>query len=998
MVYDIEKSWYQGNHPLTYTEHENLTKTHKKLLEDYRENCRREYHRLEQDEQRLSCDDVFSTRNMQLLLDFSSHVFEVSRQASNAFVNFSKEIILSSIEVLSKKELVAPCQFTVIALGSVAKGEATPYSDLEYAFIVESEDTYFTHLAVDSYFRIGNLCETPLSAFDIAELKDSDMLPLEKISTVGFRIDGIKRKAGNIPTGAVGGQRLMLTVDGFMELYKTSTLTPFDGVAGDKADLISCSKEIYSSQGNNSSLYNRLQQEIESYESSLPSRIVVYRKRLMSFAQDIKEYNYLPEYTKSLSAWSEHVKVKTHIFRYPTLLVNNLRICLSMLSLTSWETIQRLRSAEMVSEENHRYLQIVLALSIYIRAKAYIDQRSQTETVSLYTSAEKEKKLYYVPQNLFIILGCILVPVKHCIHSCFRQCFDELSQGTSMQDVVKKLLNEIVVDREDFMLKVELFSFVENFVGALQTLNRKVENIESFDCERFRKLIREKYNTTKDDDLEYRYLQIVARVLRRNEKLASTVDFCSWLVQYVTRYEDIAKWKVYTADCMFEMGNTKSAKRRLNEAVKLFKQSLRLAADGDVLQYLQFGNRHHMQNLDICRELAAAYDLLGSVQREEKCYEEALDSLDYSLSICCGLLRTHLKLAGHERQLPISNIECLSRCIQTIEVSQCSHDVRFCLENSSCICNAIWSVRYNQNDLKTSLTYANLSLDINQLLYGASTNHIAIATNYNNIGSLYCSMNDYQKAIDFHNKSLNMMKALYGADTNHPDTASSHHNIGAAYSSKADYKTALDHYQRSLEMRCSLPMTKTNIANISRCYTAMGCLYMMIDRHSDASTCYSQALVGSVRCGKDGITSLVLIRLSELLRTQSFHSCKFGLQFLKIVLKSNRADEIKYEAFHHLGKCYTRTRSWKKSWRCLYIALCGYQSLPHCKPSTLAGIHLSIGELLFHVGNISQSLEQLEIAHESCAENTKLYKVICLYIDTLRLVKICQHSFYGERL
>ena len=89
---------------------------------------------------------------------------------------------------------------------------------------------------------------------------------------------------------------------------------------------------------------------------------------------------------------------------------------------------------------------------------------------------------------------------------------------------------------------------------------------------------------------------------------------------------------------------------------------------------------------------------------------------------------------------------------------------------------------------------------------------------------------------------------------------------------------------------------------------------------------------------------------------------------------------------------------------CLYLALSTYQSLPHSKPPDLAQVHLSIGQLLLHVGYISQSLEHSQLALDLASNllvsskrtaYIKLYKEIRTFRDSLHLIKICQHQFYN---
>ena len=91
--------------------------------------------------------------------------------------------------------------FEAVAIGSIARREATPYSDLEYLFLVERSAQnsiyYFETLAMTTYFLMGNLRKTKLSYMAIEELEGW----FEDQAQNGFKIDGLAKGAGNIPTG-----------------------------------------------------------------------------------------------------------------------------------------------------------------------------------------------------------------------------------------------------------------------------------------------------------------------------------------------------------------------------------------------------------------------------------------------------------------------------------------------------------------------------------------------------------------------------------------------------------------------------------------------------------------------------------------------------------------------------------------------------------------------------------------------------------------------------
>ena len=203
-IYNLESHWYNGSHSKTFSEHRQRIEDHKSNLTKLRDKTEHKLDILEPLCASLSFDTLFDRENILQLLNFSNKVYKMSYDCTADLVAFSRSIILSSMEMLDEP----PCSFSVIGLGSIARGEATPYSDLEYGFLVESgfsNHKYFTDLAVESYFCIGNLGESPLKCFYIEELNVKDekgeKLFIDQPPVNGFKIDGISPKAGNIPTG-----------------------------------------------------------------------------------------------------------------------------------------------------------------------------------------------------------------------------------------------------------------------------------------------------------------------------------------------------------------------------------------------------------------------------------------------------------------------------------------------------------------------------------------------------------------------------------------------------------------------------------------------------------------------------------------------------------------------------------------------------------------------------------------------------------------------------
>ena len=134
--------------------------------------------------------------------NWDKHYYEcmkgISLACSEEMAKLAGTIIKESVHILQS---TPPCDFTAIAIGSIAKGEATPYSDLEFMFLIEKKTPiivqYFERLAITVYFLVGNLGETKLSYMVVDELQGL----FNDTAKNGFKIDGLAEGAGNIPTG-----------------------------------------------------------------------------------------------------------------------------------------------------------------------------------------------------------------------------------------------------------------------------------------------------------------------------------------------------------------------------------------------------------------------------------------------------------------------------------------------------------------------------------------------------------------------------------------------------------------------------------------------------------------------------------------------------------------------------------------------------------------------------------------------------------------------------
>ena len=92
---------------------------------------------------RLDCEmeALRSESNEQTTEEFMSRVKSLSLGRNEGMVQFTAEIMEKATTICGSP----PCQFSAVAIGSMARGETTPYSDLEFFFVIKNPDsvTYF---------------------------------------------------------------------------------------------------------------------------------------------------------------------------------------------------------------------------------------------------------------------------------------------------------------------------------------------------------------------------------------------------------------------------------------------------------------------------------------------------------------------------------------------------------------------------------------------------------------------------------------------------------------------------------------------------------------------------------------------------------------------------------------------------------------------------------------------------------------------------------------
>ncbi|KAI8500000.1 hypothetical protein Bbelb_223170 [Branchiostoma belcheri] len=688
-------------------------------------------------------------------------VREVEIKRAEAIKNLFKSITVERrefIQVLTDECIAKlgppPCKYAFMGMGSQATELVTPYSDLEFAILIEEgkDDDYddigryFLNLTHYLHLKVINLGETILPAMAIPSLNDFLSEDPEKdwfydsVTPRGFAFDGFMPWASKTPFGRDQTKNKppvsLIQTPAKLAEYQNIRIALAEGY-----HLSDVLRRVTYLTGDESLVdkYTRI------VNKSVDHSPVLSRLSAMLILKD----NF--QEIKNVEPTDQLLNVKKEIYRFPSVAVEVLSICCGITIPSVWETIEELHKTQRISDEDAHHLTVLISISAELRLRTYIANGGQKDRLSPLMEMKTDLGKH-VDVDDTIVESVFHIPDSKML---FRYYYTAIPLKRCIIDTVKK---------DNQTTKIFPTAIFDN---SSQTRGQIAKQLLQFDASvrHFEAALKE---AGGDEENQFEILFALGNVTYRRGDYDTAISYYNQALSIGNTIHAGTEKRPVLSPLLGNIGNCWNGLGDQRKAISYYEQSLKMR------KAIYGKTTPHPDTAASLNNIGNCWSDLGDQRKAISYYEQSL-KMEKAIY---GETTPHPDIAAS-----LNNIgNCLSHL----------------------------------GDQTKAITYYEQSLKMKRAIYGETTPHSDIATSLNNIGKCWSELGDQRKAISYFEQSLKMRKAIYGVTTPHPDIASSLNNIGNCWSDLGDQRKAISYYEQSLKMRKAIYGETTPHPDIAR--------------------------------------------------------------------------------------------------------------------------------------------------------------------------------------
>ena len=302
----------------------------------------------------------------------------------------------------------ATCNYAILGLGSTSRKEGTPYSDLEFAILLDGSEgegdnaaqsekrAYFRFLTYFIQAQILKLGETILPSLGIASLNDfyrenkeadwfyDDMIPK------GFSFDGMMPWACKTPLGrktwrGQPPQEFVMSINEMLELQDVSPSSSKESLQ--TANVFSSVCHLFGDEELTTTYQKKLSAILTDTE-----RMKTFQHQVLTVLQSLLEP--CQNDRLDLRGFGIQQDVKREVYRLISLLVEQISKFFGLFGQSPWQSIKEMCERKILTVDGARNLLTALSITAELRLQCYQRHGMQKEALptvpQLSVDAEKD--------------------------------------------------------------------------------------------------------------------------------------------------------------------------------------------------------------------------------------------------------------------------------------------------------------------------------------------------------------------------------------------------------------------------------------------------------------------------------------------------------------------------------------------------------------------------------------------------------------------------------